>query len=139
MSKKLLVKYLEKILPGLTREIPENGIFSIGNDSSATLELNGATIAPEQFVIVCEPHQATLMCRTDGGQINGRSLPQGSLHNLQLKDVISVGDYTMIFDEAESVEVLIANYAEKDSARENTSASPALQKEQKTSRKQIIV
>ena len=60
MSKKFLVKNRETIVPELTREIPENGIFSIGNDSSATLELKDERVAPEQFVIVCEGSQVTL-------------------------------------------------------------------------------
>lgn len=136
MSKKLLVKYLEKILPGLTREIPENGIFSIGNDSSATLELNGAAIAPEQFVIVCEPNLATLMCRASGGHINGVSLPQGSIHNLQLKDVIGIGDYTLIFERAESVEALIADAAKKDQPAAN-STNGSLPEKSLTARKKF--
>jgi len=135
MSKKLLVKNRETIVPKLTREIPENGIFSIGNDSSATLELKDERIAPEQFVIVCEGNQVTLMCRVDGGQINGQSLPQGSLHNLQPKDVICVGDYTMIFDTAESVDAIVSSFIEKYSAQENSATNDLSQKKQKTSRK----
>jgi len=135
MSKKLLVKNRETIVPELTREIPENGIFSIGNDSSATLELKDSRVAPEQFIIVCEGSQLTLMCRVDGGQINGQSLPQGSLHNLQPKDIIGVGDYTLIFDTAENVEAIVLSFVEKNSAQENSAASDSSQKKQKTSRK----
>ncbi|HXH70611.1 MAG TPA: FHA domain-containing protein [Pyrinomonadaceae bacterium] len=134
MSKKLLVKNRDTIVPELTREIPENGIFSVGNDLSATLELKDNRIAPEQFVIVCEGNQATLMCRADGGQINGQSLSQGSLHNLQPKDVINVGDYTLIFDTAKSVEAIIASFVANGSAQENSAASDLPQKKQ-TSRK----
>ncbi len=94
MSKKFLVKNGETIVPELTRELPENGIFSIGNDSSATLELKDNRIAPEQFIIVCEGNQVTLMCRVNGGQINGQSLPQGSLHNLQPKPFQGKVGYT---------------------------------------------
>jgi len=135
MSKKFLVKNRETIVPELTREIPENGIFSIGNDPSATLELKDNRVAPEQFVIVCEGTQVTLMCRVDGGQINGQSLPQGSLHNLQPKDVIGVGDYTLIFDTAESVEAIVSSFIKKNSAQENSATSNLSQKKQNTSRK----
>lgn len=119
MSKKLLVKNRETIVPELTREIPENGIFSIGNDSSAMLELNDERIAPEQFVIVCEAKQATLMCRADGGKINNQNLAQGSMHNLQPTDIIGVGDYTLIFDTAENVEAILTKFAENGPAQEN--------------------
>lgn len=135
MSKKILVKNREKIVPELTREIPENGIFSVGNDSSATLELNDNRIAPEQFVIVCEANQTTLMCRAGGGQINGQSLPQGSLHNLEPKDIISVGDYTLIFDLAESVEAVIAGSAENGSAHEESAAIELPPKKPRTPKK----
>lgn len=135
MLKKFLVKNQETIIPELTREIPENGIFSIGNDPSATLELKGDRVAPEQFVIVCEGKQVTLMCRVDGGQINGQSLPQGSLHNLQPKDVIGVGDYTLIFDTAESVEAIVSSFIKKNSAQKNPAANELPQKKQNTSRK----
>ena len=135
MSKKFLVKNGETIVPELTRELPENGIFSIGNDSSATLELKDNRIAPEQFIIVCEGNQVTLMCRVNGGQINGQSLPQGSLHNLQPKDVIGVGDYTLIFDTAESVEAIVSSFVKKHSAPENSAVSDLSQKSQNKSRK----
>jgi pSer/pThr/pTyr-binding forkhead associated (FHA) protein len=135
MSKKLLVKNRETIVPELTREIPEHGIFSIGNDSSATLELKDSRVAPEQFIIVCEGNQVTLMCRVDGGQINGQSLPQGSLHNLQPKDVIGVGDYILIFDTAENVEAIVSSFVEKNSAQGNSSVRNVSQKKQKTFRK----
>lgn len=132
MAKKILVKNREKIVPELTREIPENGIFSVGNDASATLELNDERIAPEQFVIVCEANEATLMCRADGTKINEQSLPQGSLHNLQPNDVIGVGDYTLIFDRAENVEAIVAGFAENGSAQENSTVGDLPPKKQKS-------
>lgn len=132
MSKKFLVKNQEKVVPELAREVPENGIFTIGNDSSATLKLTGEQIAPEQFVIVCETNQVTLMCRADGGQINGQNLPQGSLHNLQPKDTVSVGDYTLVFDTAESVEAILTSFAKNGSAQENSANSSTQPKKQKS-------
>lgn len=138
MSKKLLVKNRETIVPELTREIPENGIFSVGNDSSATLELKDNRIAPEQFVIVCEENEATLMCRADGTKVNEQSLPQGSMHNLQPTDVIGVGDYTLIFDTAENVEAILTSFAENGSTQENSTSDlpPKKQKSRKKPERQ---
>lgn len=135
MPKKFLVKNQEKILAELVREVPDNGIFTVGNDASATLELKDAQIAPEQFVVVCESERATLMCSADGGRINDQSLPQGSLHELQLKDRISVGDYTLIFDTAENVEAVLANHAQNGAAQENPIALDAAPKKQKSPKK----
>lgn len=139
MLKKFLVKNQEKIVAELTREIPENGIFTVGNDSSATLDLKDAQVAPEQFVIVCEADQATLMCRADGGQVNGQNLPQGSLHNLEPEDVISVGDYTLLFDSAESVDAsvssFLANLIESAPAQDNPAPNGDAPNKQKSRKK----
>jgi len=139
MLKKFLVKNQEKIIAELTREIPENGIFTVGNDSSATLELKDGQIAPEQFVVVCEADRITLMCRAGGGQVNGQNLPQGSLHNLEPEDVISVGVYTLIFDTAENVDASVASFlaesTENQSTQENTEPDDATLKKQKSRKK----
>jgi len=95
MAKRLLVKRRKEILPELTQEIPANGIITVGNDSSATIELKDEKIAPEQFVIVCEEDTMTLLCRTDGTAVNGEILPQGALHNLKFGDEIKIDDYTL--------------------------------------------
>lgn len=96
MAKRLLVKKREQILSELTQEIPANGIITVGNDTSATVELQDEKIAPEQFVIVCEEGAMTLLCRVDGTAVNGKPLPQGALHNLQFGDEIKIDGYTLI-------------------------------------------
>ena len=78
MVKRLLVKKQEDLLSELTQEIPANGIITVGNDSSATIELRDEKIAPEQVVIVCEEGTMTLLCRVDGTAVNGEILPQGA-------------------------------------------------------------
>ena len=95
MVKRLLVKRRKELLSNLTQEIPANGIITVGNDSSATIELKDEKIAPEQFVIVCEEGAMTLLCRVDGTAVNGEKLPQGALHNLQFGDEIRIDGYTL--------------------------------------------
>lgn len=102
MVKRLLVKRRKEILSELTQEIPANGIITVGNDSSATIELKDEKIAPEQFVIVCEEGAMTLLCRTAGTRVNGETLPQGALHNLQFGDEISIDGYTLTPETAEN-------------------------------------
>lgn len=108
MGKRLLVKFQGKLLSELTTEIPSNGIITIGNDNSATIELISENIAPEQFVLVCEPEQIILMCRVDGTIINGSPASQGAIHNLQDSDVINVGKYSFYLenDDRKSAEVV---------------------------------
>lgn len=95
MVKRLLVKRRNEILSNLTQEIPANGIITVGNDSSATIELKDEKIAPEQFVIVCEEGAMTLLCRVDGTAVNGEKLPQGALHTLQFGDEIKIDGYIL--------------------------------------------
>ncbi len=102
MAKRLLVKRRKKILSELTQEIPANGIITVGNDTSATVELKDDSIAPEQFVIVCEDDSMTLLCRVDGTAVNGEILPQGALHNLQFGDEITVNAYTLTAESGET-------------------------------------
>ena len=102
MVKRLLVKKRKEILSELTKEIPANGIITVGNDTSATVELKDDSIAPEQFVIVCEDDSMTLLCRVDGTAVNGEILPQGALHNLQFGDEITVNAYTLTADSGET-------------------------------------
>jgi pSer/pThr/pTyr-binding forkhead associated (FHA) protein len=106
MVKRLLVKKQEEFLPELTQEIPANGIITVGKDSSATIELDDETVAPEQFVIVCEDDSMTLLCRVDGTEVNGEDLAQGALHNLQSGDVITIGDFTLIPETEEDSDAL---------------------------------
>lgn len=93
MDKRLSIKYQDKTLPEISPEIPVNGIITVGNDASATVELKDDSVAPEQFVLVCEPEQIILMCRVAGTIINGKPVPQGTIHNLQEGDTVTVGDY----------------------------------------------
>ncbi|MBS1795820.1 MAG: FHA domain-containing protein [Acidobacteria bacterium] len=95
MVKRLLVKKGKNLLPELATDIPANGIITVGNDSSATIELPAEFIAPEQFVIVCEDDSMTLLCRVDGTIVNGEILMQGALHKLQSGDEIILGEYTL--------------------------------------------
>ncbi|HEY8561472.1 MAG TPA: FHA domain-containing protein [Pyrinomonadaceae bacterium] len=95
MVKRLKVKKRKEILSELTQEIPLNGIITVGNDASATIELKDEKIAPEQFVIVCEEGAMTLLCRVDGTAVNGEFLPQGALHHLQFGDEIKIDGYTL--------------------------------------------
>jgi hypothetical protein len=95
MVKRLKVKKRKELLSELTQEIPANGIITVGNDSSATIELKDEKIAPEQFVIVCEEGSMTLLCRVDGTAVNGENLPQGALHHLQFGDEIKIDGYTL--------------------------------------------
>lgn len=107
MFKKLLVKKQDEFVPELTQEIPSSGIITVGNDHSATIELQSSQIAPEQFVIICEEENATLLCRVDGTVVNGKSLAQGALHNLQPKDVIEIGEYSIIIETKENAEAIL--------------------------------
>jgi hypothetical protein len=102
MAKRLLVKRRKKLLSELTQEIPANGIITVGNDTSATVELKDDSIAPEQFVIVCEDDSMTLLCRVDGTSVNGETLPQGALHNLQFGDEITISGYTLTPESGET-------------------------------------
>ena len=113
MNKRLLVKKQGKLLPDLTLIVPPSGIVSVGSDASATIELSGGTVAPEQFVVVCEGGQMTLLCRVDNTQINGDVLPQGSLHNLEVGDSIAVGEYELTVETAESAERILSGKTEE--------------------------
>jgi len=104
MAKRLLVKKQKELLSNLTQEIPANGIITVGNDSSATIELPDEKIAPEQFVIVCEDGEMKLLCRAGGGALNGENLPQGALHDLQSGDVAAIGNYTLTVEAEENGE-----------------------------------
>jgi pSer/pThr/pTyr-binding forkhead associated (FHA) protein len=119
MVKRLLVKKRKKILSELTKEIPGNGIITVGNDSSATIELKDDKIAPEQLVIVCEEGTMTLMCRVDGTAVNGEILPQGALHDLQFGDEIIIDGYTLTAENAENA----AEPAAGDPAQSTASAT----------------
>jgi pSer/pThr/pTyr-binding forkhead associated (FHA) protein len=119
MVKSLLVKNQGSFIPELTQEIPTNGIITVGNDASATIELNDSSIAAEQFVIVCEGDSATLMCRVDGTEINGDQLPQGALHNLQVGDTVIIGTYTFIIETAENSAALLAGKEINSTTAEN--------------------
>lgn len=107
MFNKLLVKKQDEFLPELTRDIPSSGIITVGNDHSATIELPDSQIAPEQFVIICEEENTTLLCRVDGTIVNGKALPQGALHHLQTGDTVKVGEYLLIVENAENAEALL--------------------------------
>jgi hypothetical protein len=104
MAKRLLVKKRKQILSELSQDIPANGIITVGNDSSASIELNDEKVAPEQFVIVCEDGSIKLLCRADGGELNGETLPQGALHNLQSGDVAAIGNFTLTIEPEENGE-----------------------------------
>ena len=139
MVKRLQVKRRKKILPEFTQEIPANGIITVGNDSSATVELKDESIAPEQFVIVCEDDSMTLLCRVEGTSVNGEKLPQGALHNLQFGDEIKVKDFTITtgadetngFSKAENIAIAPPN-EEKTIIPETISAPPGFARRQIT-------
>ncbi|MCD9185721.1 MAG: FHA domain-containing protein [Pyrinomonadaceae bacterium] len=107
MFNKLLVKKQDEFLPELTQDIPSSGIITVGNDHSATIELPDSQIAPEQFVIICEEENTTLLCRVDGTIVNGEALPQGALHYLQTGDKVTVGEYLLIVETADNAESLL--------------------------------
>lgn len=113
MNKRLLVKKQGKLIPDLTLIVPPSGIVSVGSDASATIELKGEAVAPEQFVIVCEGGQMTLLCRVDNTKINENVLPQGSLHNLETRDCIAIGEYELTVETAESAERILSGEAEE--------------------------
>lgn len=102
MVNRLLVKKSRKLLSEFTQEIPVNGIITVGNDSSATIELKDEKIAPEQFVIVCEEGTMTLFCHTDGTAVNGEILPPGARRDLQFGDEIKIDGYTLTPESAEN-------------------------------------
>lgn len=107
MFNKLLVKKQDEFLPEFTQDIPSSGIITVGNDHSATIELSDSQIAPEQFVIICEEENTTLLCRVDGTIVNGKVLPQGALHHLQTGDAVKVGEYLLIVETPENAEALL--------------------------------
>lgn len=102
MAKRLLVKKRKELLSELSQDIPANGIITVGNDTSATIELNDEQVAPEQFVIVCEDGEIKLLCRAGGGELNGELLPQGALHFLRSGDVASIGNYSLTVEPEEN-------------------------------------
>lgn len=126
MNKKLLVKKQGKLLPDLTLPIPPSGIVSVGNDASATIELQSDAVAPEQFVIVCEGGQLTLLCRVDNTQINENILPQGSLHNLEVGDTIAIGEFEIAVETEESAEKILSGKAEEPAKIENIEFVPPI-------------
>lgn len=113
MNKKLLVKKQGKLLPEKTLPIPPSGIVSVGNDASATIELQSDAVAPEQFVVVCENGQMTLLCRVDNTRINGDILPQGSLHNLEVGDRVAIGEFELSVETDESAAKILSGRAEE--------------------------
>lgn len=115
MGKRLSVKHQGILMSDITTEIPANGIITVGNDPSSTIELPDRSIAPEQFVIVCEPDQIILMCRVDGTKINGKSATQGTIHKLQNGDQIILKNYEFIFesDENNNIQELSENSLEE--------------------------
>ena len=119
MAKKILVRKGGNLIPELICEVPENGLVSVGSDSSATIELKDGGIALEQLVIVCEDSEMTLMNRRDGTVINDDNLSAGSFHLLQPKDEIKIGGYTLVFDEAEEVDRIAAEISESKPVRQN--------------------
>ena len=125
MTKKLLLKHQDKFLPEHSREIPPNGIVTVGSEISSTVVLTGKSIAPEQFVIVCENAQMTLLCRVDGTSVNGENLAQGSLHNLQLRDIISVGNYTFLIEETKQAEEILSRQTDGEKTAEVETAEAA--------------
>ncbi|CAN5695035.1 hypothetical protein BH20ACI4_BH20ACI4_11390 [soil metagenome] len=131
MNKRLLVKKQGEFIPDLTLIIPSAGIVSVGSDASATIELEDESIAPEQFVIVCEAGQMTLLCRVDNTQINGNILPKGSLHNLELHDTIVVGDYSLTVETGEAAEKLLAGETEENSEIQEKIETPPAEKIEK--------
>ena len=112
MNKRILVKKQGKLIPDLTLIIPPTGIVSVGSDASATIELKDETVAPEQFVIVCESDLLTLLCRVENTKINGNLLPKGSLHILELRDQIVVGDYSLLLETGETAEKILSGEIE---------------------------
>ncbi len=120
MNKKLLVKKRGEFIPELSPEIPADGIVSVGSDASATIELEDEAVAPEQFVIVCENGQLTLLCRVENTVINGKLLPKGSLYNLELHDTVIVGDYSLSVEPIEAAEKLMSGDTEEISSDEET-------------------
>lgn len=132
MNKRLLVKKQGELIPDLTLIVPLSGIVSVGSDASATIELKGEAVAPEQFVIVCEGGQMTLLCRVDNTQINGDILPQGSLHNLEVRDTIAIGEYELSVETAESAEIILSGKAEEpvEIPQEPESVAPAPKREE---------
>lgn len=112
MTKWLLVKSDNEKIPEIMREIPDNGIITVGSEPSSTIALPDENVAAEQFVIVCEDDRMLLLCRVDGTAINGKELPQGFLHNLQIGDEITLGDFK-IFVQEQSAES--ENFAPNDS------------------------
>lgn len=119
MAKKIVVKKEGNLIPELICEVPENGLVSVGSDSSATIELKDGGIALEQLVIVCEDSEMTLMNRRDGTVVNGDNMSAGSFHLLQPKDEIKIGGYTLIFDEAEEIDQIAAGISEIKPVRQN--------------------
>lgn len=128
MNKRLLVKKQGKLVPALTLIIPPSGIVSVGSDASANIELEGETVAPEQFVIVCEGNLLTLLCRVQNTKINETVLEKGALHNLELHDEIVVGDYSLILETGEAAEKILAGEPEEISVVQEKIEPPAIEK-----------
>lgn len=107
MTGKLLVKQGGRLLADLATSVPSNGIISVGSDASSTIRLENGSAAPEQFVIACDGGRLTLLVRSAGTSINGKELPAGSLRDIHLGDVVSVGDYDFTNESEERAATLL--------------------------------
>jgi pSer/pThr/pTyr-binding forkhead associated (FHA) protein len=84
------------------RSVLDETIITVGSNPGATLELNDAAVAPEQFVIITEQEQMLLMNRADGTVINGETLGPGSRFELRDGDRIEIGDFQLFFTSDET-------------------------------------
>jgi predicted component of type VI protein secretion system len=77
-------------------------LISIGSDPAATLSLRGASIAPEQAVIINEDGQLLLINRADGTTLNDQPMPREARRPLTHGNRLGIGDYviTLVTSEA---------------------------------------
>lgn len=77
-------------------------LISIGSDAAATLSLRGASVAPEQAVIINEDGVLLLINRADGTTLNDQPMQREARRPLTHGDRLGVGDYVIILVTSEA-------------------------------------
>ncbi len=104
MPNRLLLKKNDRTVRDSTLEIPANGIISVGSDPFAALSVPDPNIAREQFIIVCEEGKYILLNRADGTIVNQNPLAAGALQPLDINDLITIGEYSILITDQANAE-----------------------------------
>ncbi len=129
MPNRLLLKKNDQIVRDSTREIPANGIISVGSDPFATLSVPDSAVAPEQFIIVCEEGKFILLNRAAGTIVNQKPLAAGALQPLETNDLITIGTHSILITDRETAEFEVENQIAPQQIAESAEILPIPGKE----------